>query len=357
MDLGTLTLFLAGLGTFFTPCVLPLIPIYLAILLGAKSGEERKGASIAPALAFIVGFSLVFTLMGLGASSLGALLVKHKMLFSLIAGLLILVFGLKFLGVIRIGLLERDTRYQGDFKKSRFMTLNAFFMGFFFAFGWTPCVGPILGSVLSWTAISANSPIQGALYLSIFSAGFAVPMLLAAVFTTQTQALFNKIKPRMPVIEKALGAIMVLVALSILAPVMSSLMAPDTLPRTAPPIAQQSATSNTTPGKPTMIEFFSPNCGACRAVSPTVDAIIRTCQGKNIDFDLIDLSDTQNHAKAKRYSIRAIPTFVFLDENGQEVARLLGVQTERTFLNHLAALTGQPCPDINPVPKLPYAQY
>ena len=94
MDFGILTLFLAGLGTFFTPCVLPLIPIYLAILLGPKAQGESGNKAVVPALFFILGFSTVFVLLGLGASSIGSLMAENRVLFSLIAGLLILVFGL-----------------------------------------------------------------------------------------------------------------------------------------------------------------------------------------------------------------------------------------------------------------------
>ena len=102
-----------------------------------------------------------------------------------------------------------------------------------------------------------------------------------------------------------------------------------------------------------MIEFFSPTCPACRAVEPTVRKMITTCEGKNIDIILADVTQPQSRAKALRFGIRAIPTFVFLDESGKEVARLLGVQTETTFRNHLAVLLGQACTDLEPFPTGP----
>ncbi len=357
MDLNLFSLFAAGLGTFFTPCVLPLIPIYLAILLGAKREDGGRFAALIPALSFIIGFSLVFIILGLGASTLGGLLAQHRLIFTLVAGLLILLFGLKFLGVIHIGFLERDTRYHGEMKKTRFQPLNAFLMGFFFAFGWTPCVGPILGSVLSWTAVNTNSPLQGALYLSIFSSGFAVPMLLAAIFTTQTQKLFDKIKPRLPVIEKALGAILVLVALMVLADAVKPMMV-DTNQTQQSPAAMVQPLEKSLPEasqkqitKPQLIEFFSPNCPACRAVAPAVEKVVQTCQGKNVDIQLLDVSDTKNLKTALENRVRAIPTFLFIDEKGNEVARLLGVQTEENLKRQLSVLMGHECADMSRLSK------
>lgn len=354
MDFGILTLFAAGLGTFFTPCVLPLIPIYLAILLGAKRSNAGRFAAIGPALSFIVGFSLVFTILGLGASFLGVALVKYKVLFSIIAGFFILIFGLKFLGVISIPILDRDTRYQGSVDKTRFQSVNAFLMGFFFAFGWTPCVGPILGSVLTWTAVNADSPIQGALYLTIFSSGFAVPMLLAAVFTTQAQALFDKIKPRLPVIEKALGAILIFVAATVLMdatsplmkqaepePVLDEVVISEPIKNEIPEVVPVTAAG------PKLVEFYSPNCPSCKKVAPAVERIKESCEGKGVQIAQLNVKEVENLKQALELKVIGVPAFVFFDSQGKEVAglRLMGNQSEDKIREHLAGLIGHQCPD------------
>lgn len=355
MSLSIFTLFAAGVGTFFTPCVLPLIPIYLGILMGSQKDEMGRAQRLFPALAFIFGFSLVFVLLGLGASVIGALMIQYKLLFTIIAGILILGFGLKFLGIVQIGFLNRDTRMQGDVSKTRFLTVNAFLMGFFFAFGWTPCVGPILGSVLTWTAANAQSSWQGGLYLSVFSAGFAVPMLLAALFTSQTQSLFNKIKPKLPVIEKALGAIMVVVALTVIIGVVSPMLAQqDTASQEkasdAAPVQSDMDTKSNISKRPVMVEFYSPTCHACKTVAPIVHKIQQNCEGQSVEIKLLNVQDAGNRMKAIQSGVRAIPTFVFYDSTGTEAARLLGVQTEKTLRNHLSALMGEECPDIGQFP-------
>ena len=342
MDFGLFTLFGAGIFTFFTPCVLPLIPIYLAVLLGGKREGAGRFASVLPALLFILGFSIVFVLLGLGASSIGVLLASHKTLFSTIAGLLVLLFGLKFLGVLKIGFLERDTRYTGNAEKTRFQSINAFLMGFFFAAGWTPCVGPVLGSVLTWTAVNTHSAIQGALYLGVFSAGFAVPMLAAAIFTAQTQKLFNKVKPHLPKLERALGAVMVILAIALLvetlAPVLKS------SPQGATEEVVIAETVEQIPGhRITMIEFYSPDCPACRMVAPTVQKVKSDCSGQHVDMRFANVKDPSVHGMASALRITALPTFVFLNEEGNEVGRFLGVQPESKFRNTLTQLTGQPC--------------
>lgn len=345
MQFGIIPLFLAGLGTFFTPCTLPIIPIYLGILLGTEK-QSSKFKSVFPALAFILGFSFVFVLLGLGASTLGYFLVKYKLLFTIVAAGLIGLFGLKFLGVVHIGILDRDTRFTGSVSKTRFQSVNAFLLGFFFAFGWTPCVGPILGSVLSWTALKTTSPLEGALYLFYFSAGFAVPMLVAALFTAQAQKLFDKIKPRMSALEKALGVIMIVVALTLFFDAAKSFNNPSSVDPALPVAVNEKTVLAPDDARPSMVEFYSPNCGACRSVKPTVEKIAKHCEGQNVQIVLANVKEPVALKKAIAAGIRAIPTFIFYDASKKEVARLIGVQSERTLRNQLAAVLGHECPDL-----------
>jgi cytochrome c-type biogenesis protein len=338
MDAGLLTIFAAGIGTFFTPCVLPLIPIYLAILFKSKTEGTGKLRQTLPAFGFILGFSIVFMLLGLGASSVGAVMAKYKTAFALAAGFLVLIFGLKFLGVIKISFLERDTRFAGSTEKTRFATVNAFLMGFFFAFGWTPCVGPILGSVLTWTAVKTHSPLEGAIYLGMFSAGFSVPMLLAAVFTAQAEKAFNVIKPRLPKIEKALGAIMVFVALTILIDAVRPLIGTPT-PATEEPVAMLETDS---PGV-TLVEFYQPSCPACKSVAPVVANLQDKCSGTGVKIEQANVQEAEHFKRALKYGINAVPTFVFIDKAGNELGRLLGVHPEQTFRSYLTQYSGLEC--------------
>lgn len=160
--------FLAGLVSFLSPCVLPLVPSYLGVLGGAKAPWSR-------ALGFIAGFGLVFIALGATASSVGALLAPQKVLLGQISGALIVFFGLVMLGVVRFPWLMRDTRALADAGGYGPVTLGAAF-----AFGWSPCLGPALGSILGLAASSASLG-QGVTLLAVYTLGLAVPFLLAAL--------------------------------------------------------------------------------------------------------------------------------------------------------------------------------
>lgn len=160
--------FLAGLVSFLSPCVLPLVPSYLGVLGGAKAPWSR-------ALGFIAGFGLVFIALGATASSVGALLAPQKVLLGQISGALIVFFGLVMLGVVRFPWLMRDTRALADAGGYGPVALGAAF-----AFGWSPCLGPALGSILGLAASSASLG-QGVTLLAVYTLGLAVPFLLAAL--------------------------------------------------------------------------------------------------------------------------------------------------------------------------------
>lgn len=160
--------FLAGLLSFLSPCVLPLVPSYLGVLGGARAPLVR-------ALGFVLGFGLVFVALGATASALGALLAPHKLLLGRLAGALIVFFGLTMLGLIRLPWLMQDTRQLSQADRYGPLALGAAF-----AFGWSPCLGPALGSILGLAASTA-SLAQGVVLLTAYALGLAVPFLLAAL--------------------------------------------------------------------------------------------------------------------------------------------------------------------------------
>jgi cytochrome c-type biogenesis protein len=183
--------FAAGLVSFLSPCVLPLLPAYLSFMTGLTTAElsesDRPTASVmVPALLFVIGFSIIFVGLGASASLLGQLLVQYRGIIEKVAGLLVIGFGVLMLGVIKVPWLYGEMR--ADMGRSRsFGRGAALVMGMAFAAGWTPCVGPILGSILA-LASSTQSAAQGALLLLAYSAGLAVPFLLVAL-------LFGRVKP------------------------------------------------------------------------------------------------------------------------------------------------------------------
>lgn len=222
-DTSYLTAFLAGLISFLSPCVLPLVPPYLCYMAGVsldrltgRSAESPGGTAVGgaaagrmqaflPAIFFVLGFSVVFVSLGAGASSLGALMRQYMNVLSLVAGAAIIVMGLHFLGVFKIGLLYREARFTGG--GAGFA--GAFVMGLAFAFGWTPCIGPVLGVILA-LAGTRDTVGEGAALLGVYSAGLGVPFLLAALFVTPFMAFLARFRTHLGMVEKVMGVALVL---------------------------------------------------------------------------------------------------------------------------------------------------
>jgi len=206
---------LAGVLSFISPCVLPLVPPYLGFLAGVSleqlSGDETDAESASrrvffSALVFVLGFSTVFVLLGATASFLGQFIRTYLDYLGYIAGAAIIVMGLHFLGVFRIGLLYREARVHVDKKPAG--PLGAYVIGLAFGFGWTPCVGPILAAIL-FVAGSKDTVGQGALLLSAYALGLGLPFLVAALFAGPFLSFMKRFRKHMGVVEKAMGGVLV----------------------------------------------------------------------------------------------------------------------------------------------------
>ncbi|GAA3877889.1 cytochrome c biogenesis CcdA family protein [Celeribacter arenosi] len=204
----------AGFASFISPCVLPIVPPYLAYMSGISMGElSEKGGSrraIVPALMFVLGLSTVFLFLGFTASVFGAFFLQNQVLFGRISGVVIIALGLHFLSVYRIGILDREARLDaGDQGGTAF---GAYILGLAFAFGWTPCIGPQLGAILS-IAAQEGSVSRGTTLLATYAVGLGLPFLLSAIFITRAMGVMNRLKRHMGIIEKVMGAMLVLVGL------------------------------------------------------------------------------------------------------------------------------------------------
>ena len=214
----------AGVISFLSPCVLPIVPPYLAYMSGVSLGDmsnqsaARRKAVIA-ALFFVMGLSTVFLILGFTASAFGAFFLQNQLLFSRISGAVIIVFGLHFLGIFRIPFLDQEARLDAGDKGGT--SFGAYVLGLAFAFGWTPCIGPQLGAILSLAASEA-SVSKGTLLLGIYAAGLGIPFLLAAMFITRAMGVMNRIKRHMKTIERVMGVLLVLVGLAMLTGAFSS---------------------------------------------------------------------------------------------------------------------------------------
>lgn len=214
----------AGIISFLSPCVLPIVPPYLAYMSGVTIGEmqgtatARRKATIA-ALFFVLGLSTVFLFLGFTASAFGAFFLQNQEFFATISGCVVIVFGLHFLNVFRIPLLDREARLEaGETGGSAF---GAYILGLAFAFGWTPCIGPQLGAILSLAASEA-SVTRGTVLLGVYAAGLGIPFLLAAIFITRSIHLMNRLKPHMATIERVMGGLLVFVGVMLVTGLFSS---------------------------------------------------------------------------------------------------------------------------------------
>lgn len=213
--LGIAVAFAAGLLSFLSPCVLPLVPSYVGFLTGMTlpEMEGRRRIALLHALLFVAGFSLVFILLGASATALGRALNYYQVWLQRAGGVLIIAFGLICLGVVKAEWLTRDRRVHLEHKPVGF--LGSALVGIAFGAGWTPCIGPVLGAILGLAATSADLS-RGMLLLAVYSAGLAVPFLLAAVAVERFLDWFQRFRQYLPWVMRLSGALLILVGLLLL---------------------------------------------------------------------------------------------------------------------------------------------
>ncbi|WP_153768762.1 cytochrome c biogenesis protein CcdA [Labrenzia sp. CE80] len=218
LDVSIGAAFLAGLLSFVSPCVLPIVPPYLCYLAGVSvaelKGETATAATsrriVLSSVAFVLGFSVVFVALGATASVIGQSIARYFDTLSIVAGIIIIIMGLHFLGLFRISLLFREARVQVERKPPGL--LGAFVMGLAFAFGWTPCVGPVLAAIL-FMAGSTGSTGQGGLLLAAYALGIGIPFILAAAFASRFLGWASRFRKHMGTVEKVMGGLLVLTGL------------------------------------------------------------------------------------------------------------------------------------------------
>ncbi|KUJ76154.1 sulfur oxidation protein [Ruegeria marisrubri] len=221
LEISLMGALVAGVLSFFTPCILPMVPFYLSYLGGLSIAELRDDGEIAPgaqkrllisAVMFALGVTTIFMLLGMGATALGQLFGRYLDALSYVAAAILLVFGLHFLGVVRIPLLYREARLESRAEAST--VAGAYLMGLAFGFGWTPCVGPALASILM-IASGMGELWRGAFLLFVYGVGMTAPFVIAALFAKPFLHWVQRHRAAFAWVEKAMGAMLVLFAVLI----------------------------------------------------------------------------------------------------------------------------------------------
>jgi len=219
-DVTILAALIAGLVSFLSPCVLPLVPPYLVYLAGTslerladkEPGPRVKRETVLAAFLFVLGFTTVFVALGASASVIGSLIRAYSAMLSIIAGIAIIIMGLHFLGLTQIAFLMREKRVEVAKPVGLW---GAYVMGLAFAFGWTPCIGPILAAILA-VAASEQTVTQGALLLAVYSLGLGIPFMLAAFAIEPFAAFLARFRKYLRRVEQAMGALLVLTGIAFL---------------------------------------------------------------------------------------------------------------------------------------------
>lgn len=228
-EVGVIASFVAGLLSFLSPCVLPLIPGYISFISGESISELTKKnnktvhiKALIGAFFFGLGFSIVFVLLGASATEVGKIFSNYKDIFEKVAGVIVIIFGLHLLGVFKINSLTKQKKWNYQKGRAPFY-IEAFLLGVAFVFGWTPCIGPILASILTFAA-NKETTTQGIILLSAYSVGLWFPFLLSAVFLSFIMVAIKKAKKVVMIIEKLSGILLIFVGILIMSNTMSMIV-------------------------------------------------------------------------------------------------------------------------------------
>lgn len=358
MTLSFWGLFSAGLLTFLSPCVLPLIPVFIANL----TLSENKTQRILSSVWFVAGFTIVFIAMGVSIPLLASVLGSSKPWVMMLAGLMLVIFGIKMAKVFPIEnfkifeVLSKSfhlPNFALQLKKKVPAGIHGLLFGSLFGLSWTPCVGPILGGVLTYVASQESTPTQGALLLLPFALGIGIPIIIFAWGSQLFTPWLNRLKPYLPKIESAIG--LGLFAFGVWIINQGRMIAPPTLSAqnsqeiTAKDDHGKTIVLNSQSKQQTRVLFFySEHCPICKAMEEFLPDFEKHCETENFEIFKINVNRIENFAAAQLYHVKAVPTISILNHQGDEVVHLVGYQSQSRLLDAVRTTSQLACKNVAP---------
>ena len=202
-------LFLEGIITFISPCILPMIPIYITYFMGGNE-DNKSNKVLINSIGFVIGFSIVFTILGAAAGTFGAFIQRYMKTFNIVAGILLIIFGINYIGIFKIPLLERSLKLKSKIDLGNLNLIASILFGMIFAIGWTPCVGTFLGAALMFAANSKDT-LEGIFMLLAYSLGLGIPFIISALLIDSLKSAFNFIKKNYNTINTISGILLIII--------------------------------------------------------------------------------------------------------------------------------------------------
>lgn len=338
--------FIEGMASFISPCVLPMLPIYISYFTGQE--YKTKNKALINSIGFVLGFSIVFILLGVLASSFGSITLKYQDIIKIIFGIVIILFGLNMMETIKIPFLNKTIK--PNIKKKEFNFFSSILFGMLFSVGWTPCVGAFLGSALMM-ASTEGKVIKGSILLLCYSIGLGIPFIISSILIEKLKKVFSWIKENYKLINTISGIFLIIIGIVMIGQVIlnkieikndtnelrENILNEEVLDKeqeggnimniTSQNFEQEVLKSD----MPVLVDFWASWCGPCKMMSPVVEEIAKEMEGK-AKVCKINVDDEQD--LAIRYGIMSIPTFLVF-KDGKVVNSTLGVQDKEVLKNLL----------------------
>jgi len=319
--------YLAGLMAFLTPCIVPILPFFISSLLGFNKNLVARKNIIYRTIFFCFGFIIILSLLAAGISAISGTLNIYKNFIEILAGIIMLLFSLYYLELIEIPFfnITRNLEIKKTFKSEY---LNSFWLGIIFSITWSPCLSPVMATVLSYITVNNTGPVHSVFKMFFFSLGLASPLLLASFFWNYISS-FIKNNPTFPlIIKKALGAFILLFAINI---IFSSSIKNQT----------QSHDFNLAYNKNTLLVVLSIDCTHCEESIETLKKINQNC--KDIDLDYLDINSHDAYKIISKYGILGAPSYLFFNSNSELLDLVAGHIDDDILLNTINTLYNINC--------------